>query len=74
MKRWIRAPQSNIQPHSGAVLGVSLNPGEQVRWIYTILPDGSRVVTGYDIIAPCIAEKRKKKISRSLRKRSSKQY
>jgi len=34
----------------GAVLGVSLNDGERVEWIYTVLPDGRRIVTGYDIL------------------------
>jgi len=62
MKQWIPAPASDRAISSGAVFGVSLDPGEQVRWAYTILPDGRRFVTGYDIL-PILpdASKRKRK-------------
>jgi hypothetical protein len=50
MKRWISAPGSNDQIANGAILGVSLDDGERVEWVYTILPDGKKVVTGYDIL------------------------
>ena len=50
MKQWIPAPASDSQTVNGAVLGVSLNDGERVEWIYTVLPDGRRIVTGYDIL------------------------
>jgi hypothetical protein len=68
MKQWIPAPANDSQPVSGAVLGVSLNPGESVQWAYTILPDGKRIVTGYDIIPPKIPKRLKKKISRAAKK------
>ncbi len=50
MRRWISAPGSNSQLVSGGVLGVWLEGNERVEWVYTILPDGKRVVTGYDIL------------------------
>ena len=49
MKRWIPAPGTNDQLANGAVLGVSLDDNERVEWAYTILPDGRKIVTGYDI-------------------------
>ncbi|MDD5673830.1 MAG: hypothetical protein PHC61_06695 [Chitinivibrionales bacterium] len=51
MKQWIPAPGSNSQSVKNAVLGVSIDVGERVEWVYTILPDGKRVVTGYDILS-----------------------
>jgi hypothetical protein len=50
MKKWVPAPGSSDQTACGAVLGVFLDIGEGVDWAYTILPDGRRVVTGYEII------------------------
>jgi hypothetical protein len=50
MSRWVSAPGNNSQTVNGSVLGVSLNTGERVEWAYTIMPDGRRVVTGYDIL------------------------
>jgi hypothetical protein len=61
MKQWIQAPESGSQPVNGAVLGVSLDPGERVEWAYTILPDGRRIVTGYDILPAAKLSKRTKK-------------
>jgi hypothetical protein len=49
MKRWIPAPDTHEQPANGAVLGISLDDSERVEWVYTILPDGRKIVTGYDI-------------------------
>jgi|WetSurMetagenome_2_1015567.scaffolds.fasta_scaffold52722_4 hypothetical protein len=49
MKRWIPAPGTNEQPANGAVLGVSLDDNERIEWAYTILLDGRKIVTGYDI-------------------------
>jgi hypothetical protein len=50
MKRWVPAPENDNQAISGAVLGVSLNPGERVEWVYTVMPDGRCIVTDYDIL------------------------
>jgi hypothetical protein len=50
MKNWVPAPGNNGQTANGTILGVSLQTGERVEWAYTILPDGRRVVTGYDIL------------------------
>jgi hypothetical protein len=50
MKQWSSAPESNGQAVNGAVLGVSLDPGERVEWVYTVMPDGRRIVTGYNIL------------------------
>jgi hypothetical protein len=61
MKRWVSAPKTDCRTAANAVLGVSLNVGERVQWAYTILPDGRRVVTGYDIIPPKIPKPAKKK-------------
>ena len=49
-KQWIPAPINDSQTVNGAVLGAFVDAGERVEWIYTILPDGSRIVTGYDIL------------------------
>jgi hypothetical protein len=59
MKRWVPAPGGDNQTTGGAVLGVSLADGERVEWISTVTPDGSRVVSGYNIlpIAPSAALK-----------------
>jgi len=50
MKRWVPAPSTDTQPARGAMLGVLLDANERVEWAYTILPDGRRIVTGYDIL------------------------
>jgi hypothetical protein len=50
MKRWIPAPASDFQAESGAVLGAFVDVGERVEWVYTIQPNGRRIVTGYDIL------------------------
>ena len=50
MKRWVPAPGCNYQTANGTVLGVSIEPSERVEWVYTILPDGKRIITGYDIL------------------------
>jgi hypothetical protein len=49
MKQWISAPGSDCPP-TGSVTGVSIDVNERVEWVYTILPDGQRIVTGYDIM------------------------
>jgi len=51
MKRWISAQGNNDQIANGSVLGVSLDIDERVEWVYTILPDGRKIVTGYDILS-----------------------
>jgi hypothetical protein len=50
MKQWIPAPVSDSLIVNGTVLGVSLDDDERVEWAYTILPDGRRIVTVYDIL------------------------
>ena len=50
MKQWIPAPASDSQTESGAELGAFVNDGERVEWVFTVLPDGRRIVTGYDIL------------------------
>ncbi len=50
MKRWIPAPGNDDQTADGAILGVSLDVNERVEWVYTILPDGKKIVTGYEIL------------------------
>jgi hypothetical protein len=49
-KRWTPAPGNDSQTVNGAVLGAFVDAGERVEWVYTVLPDGSRIVTGYDIL------------------------
>ena len=49
-KRWVPAPGSNAQTVNGCVLGVWLEGCERVEWVYTIMPDGRRIVTGYNIL------------------------
>ena len=50
MKRWVPAPVCDNQISTSTVIGVWLDPGERVEWIYTAMPDGKRVVAGYDIL------------------------
>jgi hypothetical protein len=50
MKRWVPAPGGDNQTASGAVLGVSVGSGERAEWVYTVMPDGRRIITGYDIL------------------------
>jgi hypothetical protein len=50
MKQWVPAPGEDNQAASGAVLGVSIDIGERVEWVYTVMPDGRRIITGYDIL------------------------
>ncbi len=50
MKRRIPAPESECRTDSGSILGVSVDVDERVEWVYTILPDGRKIVTGYDIL------------------------
>jgi hypothetical protein len=63
MKHWVPAPGNYTPLISGAILGVSIDPGETVQWAYTILPDGRRIATGYDIVTtmPAGIRKRQKK-------------
>ena len=49
-KRIVQAPNSGTPDTSGAIISVVLNPDEDVIWHWTHTPDGSCVVTGYDII------------------------
>jgi hypothetical protein len=49
-KRIVQAPNQGAPDPSGAVISVELNPGEDVIWHWTHKPDGSSVVTGYEII------------------------
>jgi hypothetical protein len=49
-KRWTPAPGDNNNIATGQVFGVWLKENELVQWIWSYLPDGSRVVTGYEII------------------------
>ena len=52
----VTAPQSSLSSYPTAtnipstVISVELNENELVEWIWTIYPDGSKVVTGYNII------------------------
>ena len=57
MKKWVPAPGADDQTASGAVLGVSLDSDERVEWVYTVMPDGRRVVTGFDILPVLTEEK-----------------
>jgi methenyltetrahydromethanopterin cyclohydrolase len=50
MKQWLPVPGNNDLSIAGSVAGVSRDVNERVEWVYTILPDGRRIVTGYDII------------------------
>ena len=49
-KRIVQAPTTGAPDQSGAVISVELNPDEDVIWRWTHKPDGSSVVTGYEII------------------------
>ena len=54
--RIVTAPQSSLSSYPAAtnipstVISVELNEDESVEWIWTIYPNGQKVVTGYNII------------------------
>ena len=54
--RIVTAPQSSLSSYPTAtnipstVISVELNEDESVEWIWTIYPNGQKVVTGYNII------------------------
>ncbi|MEM8672507.1 MAG: hypothetical protein AAGF83_01345 [Cyanobacteria bacterium P01_G01_bin.67] len=55
-KRIVTAPQSNLSLCStatnipSAVISVEVNEDETVEWIWTMYPNGQKVVTGYNTI------------------------
>ncbi|MEM9541614.1 MAG: hypothetical protein AAGA60_19230 [Cyanobacteria bacterium P01_E01_bin.42] len=53
-KRIVSAPQptfaASSQPPTNRVLSVELGENENVEWVWTSLPDGTRYVSGYTII------------------------
>jgi hypothetical protein len=49
-RRWVPAPNGTGQVDANAILGLALGSNEHVEWVYSIMPDGRRVVTGYDIL------------------------
>ncbi len=49
-KRWVPAPGNITNIANGQVFGVWLKENGFVQWIWSYQPDGSRVVTGYEII------------------------
>jgi len=49
-RRWVPAPDDTDQAANNAVTGVFLDINERVEWVYSSMPDGKRVVTGYDIL------------------------
>jgi hypothetical protein len=48
-KRTVYAPRPEDPNASAAVISVEFAPDEEVEWVWTYLPGGKRVVTGYDI-------------------------
>ena len=54
--RIVTAPQQSLSlnPNKGnipsSIISVELKENEEVEWIWTIYPDGQKVVTGYNII------------------------
>jgi hypothetical protein len=49
-KRIVQAPSSGSSDLPGQVLSVELSEDEEVSWQWTHRPDGTSVVTGYDIV------------------------
>ena len=49
-KRIVQAPNQGAPDPPGAVISVKLNSDEDVIWHWMHKPDGSSVVTGYEII------------------------
>jgi hypothetical protein len=50
-KRWKSAPNNGSRLQSGQLTGVQLSTNEKVNWSWTFAPDGSQLVTGYEIIS-----------------------
>ena len=51
--RVVSAPESELmagQLLPNRVLCVKLKPGEDVEWLWTVLPQGGRYVSGYQIL------------------------
>lgn len=49
-KRIVQAPSSGSSDLPGQVLSVELGEDERVIWQWTHRPDGTSVVTGYDVV------------------------
>lgn len=49
-KRVVQAPSSGSSDSPGQVLSVELGEDEEVNWQWTHRPDGTSVVTGYEIV------------------------
>jgi hypothetical protein len=49
-KHIVQAPSSGKSDLPGQVLTVELGEDEEVNWQWTHRPDGTSVVTGYDIV------------------------
>ena len=49
-KRIVQAPSSGNVDLPGQVLTVELGEDEEISWQWTHRPDGTSVVTGYDIV------------------------
>lgn len=49
-KRIVQAPSSGSSDLPGQVLTVELNEDEEIIWEWTHRPDGTSVVTGYEVV------------------------
>ncbi|HEU0184208.1 MAG TPA: hypothetical protein VFS27_02775 [Blastocatellia bacterium] len=49
-KRVVQAPSAGGSDSPGQILSVELGEDEQVVWQWTHRPDGTSVVTGYEIV------------------------
>jgi len=49
-KRIVQAPPSGSSDLPGQVLSVELSEDEEVVWQWTHRPDGTSVVTGYEVV------------------------
>jgi hypothetical protein len=49
-RRIVQAPSSNSLDLPGQVLSVELSEDEEVSWQWTHRPDGTSMVTGYEIV------------------------
>ncbi|HEU0178052.1 MAG TPA: hypothetical protein VFV58_27635 [Blastocatellia bacterium] len=49
-KRIVQAPSSDSSDLPGQVLSVELSEDEEVIWQWTHRPDGTSLVTGYEVV------------------------
>ncbi len=48
-KRFVQPPVTELASQTAPVISVELEADEEVEWLWTHLPNGQSVVTGYEV-------------------------